>query len=262
MDAVEGAVRDIIDGFRLTPLWSRLGWEQTVARFRRTVLGPFWLTANLLAISFALAFVFGSLMGTDYRSNFAMIIGGILVWNLIGGVLGEAAGVFINSAGLMHTMKLPLSFHVLLLMHRAFINFMAQLIAFWVVLALMRLVSLPTWHLLIGLPLVLANMALMSIIVAIPSTRFRDINQTVQFAIQVLFFLTPIFWAPNQMGGKRGLIVQYNPFAHLLELVRGPLLGRAPLLVNWEWGFGLLAVQALIVIVMLTLFRKRVVFWI
>src|ERR1700761_7860605 len=118
MDAVEGAVRDIIDGFRLTPLWSRLGWEQTIARFRRTVLGPFWLTANLLAISFALAFVFGGLMGTDYRSNFALIIGGILVWNLIGGVLGEASSVFISSAGLMHTMKLLLSFHVLLLMHR------------------------------------------------------------------------------------------------------------------------------------------------
>jgi ABC-type polysaccharide/polyol phosphate export permease len=262
MNAVEGAVRDIIDGFRLTPLWSRLGWEQTIARFRRTVLGPFWLTANLLAISFALAFVFGGLMGTDYRSNFALIIGGILVWNLIGGVLGEASGVFISSSGLMHTMKLPLSFHVLLLMHRAFINFMAQLIAFWVVLALMRLGALPTWHLLFGLPLLLANMALMSIIVAIPSTRFRDINQTVQFSIQVLFFLTPIFWAPTQMTGKRAMVVQYNPLAHLLELVRGPLLGHAPRLLDWEWGFGMLGVQLVIVIVMLMLFRKRVVFWI
>jgi ABC-type polysaccharide/polyol phosphate export permease len=262
MDAVEGAVRDIIDGFRLTPLWSRLGWEQTVARFRRTILGPFWLTANLLAISFALAFVFGGLMGTDYRSNFAMIISGILVWNLVGGVLIEASGVFIASAGLMHTMKLPLTFHVLLMMHRAFINFLAQLVAFWVVLALLRLGAPPTWHVLIGLPLLLANMTLMSVIVAIPSTRFRDINQTVQFLVQVLFFLTPIFWSPTQMGGKRALIIQFNPFAHLLELVRGPLLGRAPLALNWEWGFGLLVAQLVIVIVMLAMFRKRVVFWI
>src|ERR1700761_2903721 len=116
MDAVEGAVRDIIDGFRLTPLWSRLGWEQTVARFRRTIFGPFWLTANLLAISFSLSFVFGGLMGQEYRSNFAMIIAGILTWNLIGGVIGEAAGVFISAGPTMQTMKLPLSFHVLLMM--------------------------------------------------------------------------------------------------------------------------------------------------
>jgi ABC-type polysaccharide/polyol phosphate export permease len=261
MDAVEGAFRDIIDGFRLTPLWSRLGWEQTVARFRRTILGPFWLTANLLAISFALAFVFGALSGAGYRSNFAMIIGGVLVWNLIGGVLGEASSVFITSSGLMHTMKLPLTFHVLLLMHRAFINFMAQLIAFWVVLALMGLGALPTWHILLSLPLVLANMTLMSIIVAIPSARFRDINQTVLFLTQILFFLTPIFWAPALASRPLKLVAQYSPFAHLLELIRQPLLGHSPMLLSWEWGLGTLVVQLVIVVALLALFRKRVVFW-
>jgi ABC-type polysaccharide/polyol phosphate export permease len=262
MDAVEGAVRDIVDGFRLTPLWSRLGWEQTIARFRRTILGPFWLTANLLAISFALAFVFGALSGAGYRATFSSIIGGVLVWNLVGGVLGEASGVFIASAGLMHTMKLPLTFHVLLMLHRAFINFMAQLIAFWVVLALMRLGALPTWHILFSLPLVLANMMLMSLIVAIPSTRFRDINQTVLFATQILFFLTPIFWVPATSAKPLKLVAQYSPFAHLLELIRQPLLGHAPTLLNWEFGISTLVVQLVIVTVLLAMFRKRVVFWI
>ncbi|MGC1302311.1 MAG: ABC transporter permease [Caulobacteraceae bacterium] len=262
MDAVEGAVRDIVDGFRLTPLWSRLGWEQTIARFRRTILGPFWLTANLLAISFALAFVFGALSGVGYRATFASIIGGVLVWNLIGGVLGEASSVFIASAGLMHTMKLPLTFHVLLLMHRAFINFMAQLIAFWVVLALMRLGALPTWHILLSLPLVLVNMTLMSLIVAIPSTRFRDINQTVLFLTQILFFLTPVFWVPASSAKPLQLVARYSPFAHLLELIRQPLLGHAPMLLSWEFGLGTLVIQLVVVIVMLAMFRKRVVFWI
>jgi ABC-type polysaccharide/polyol phosphate export permease len=261
MDAVEGAFRDIIDGFRLTPLWSRLGWEQTVARFRRTILGPFWLTANLLAISFALAFVFGSLSGAGYRSTFPMIIGGVLAWNMIGGVLNEASGVFIASSGLMHTMKLPLTFHVLLMMHRAFINFLAQLIALWVVLALLRLGALPTWHILFSLPLVLANMTLMSLIVAIPSTRFRDIQQTVMFLTQILFFLTPIFWAPATAARPLQLVARYSPIAHLLELIRQPLLGHAPMLLSWEWGFGMLLTQLVIVVVMLALFRKRVVFW-
>ena len=232
MDAV-GALNDITDGLRLAPLWSRLGWEQTVARFRRTVLGPFWLTANLLAISFALAFVTGALMGGDYRKTFALIVGGVLTWSLIGGVLGEAAGIFITSASLMHTMKLPLSFHVLLMMHRAFINFLAQLLAFWLVLAVMRLGALPTWPLLISLPL----------------------------SIQVLFFLTPIFWAPTNVHGPLAAVVKLNPLAHLLELVREPLLGRAPTALDWDWGFGILIVQAVLAWLVLALFRKRVVFW-
>ena len=121
MDA-EGALRDIIDGVKLAPLWLRLGWEQTVSRFRRTVFGPFWLTANLLAISFALSVIFGMLMGQNYRQNFALIISGVLSWGLIGGVMNDAAGVFISSGSWMQTMRKPLSFYIFLMLTRDFKN--------------------------------------------------------------------------------------------------------------------------------------------
>src|SRR5579875_3283249 len=189
MEAVEDALRDIVDGVRLAPLWSRLAWEQTVARFRRTVLGPFWLTANLLAISFALSTVFGGLMNQNSRANFAMIISGVLSWNLIGVVMGESAGVFISAGPLMQTMKLPLSFHIFLMMTRNLINYAAQLIALWIVLAVLGLGKVPDGTLLIGIPIVLIDMSLLSLILAMPSTRFRDINQTVGFFVQILFFL-------------------------------------------------------------------------
>jgi ABC-type polysaccharide/polyol phosphate export permease len=261
MDAVEGAFRDIIDGIKLAPLWTRLAWEQTVARFRRTILGPFWLTANLLAISFALAVVFGALMGTDYRTNFALIISGILVWNIVGAVLNDAAGVFISAGPLMQTMALPLSFHIFLMVMKNVINFTAQLLALWVVLLIMRLGAFPTWYVLPGLMIVLINACLLSLIVAVPSTRFRDINQTIGFAVQILFFLTPVFWSPAQLKGKRALLAALNPFAHELELVRQPLLGYAPALVHWEWGLAEMAFFFVTAIVMLALYRKRVVFW-
>lgn len=261
MNPVSAALKDFADGARLAPLWLRVGWEQVVARFRRTVLGPFWLSANLLAISFALSFVFGGLLGQNTGANFPLIISGILTWSIIGGLLGEASAVFIGSASLMHTQRLPLTFHVFLLMHRTFINFLAQLIAFWVVLAVLRLGSPPTWQLIPGLAVVLASGFFLSLIVAIPSTRFRDINQFVQFSVQVLFFLTPIFWAPAQMQGKRRIMVDANPLAHLLELVRQPLLGRAPAPEHWVFSLCFVAFLAVVALVMLSLFRRRIVFW-
>ena len=260
MDA-EGALRDIIDGAKLAPLWIRLGWEQTVARFRRTVFGPFWLTANLLAISFALSVVFGILMGQNYRDNFAIIISGVLSWSLIGGVMNDAAGVFISSGSWMQTMRMPLSFYIFLMLTKDFINYLAQLIALWIVLALLRLGSPPTWQLLIGLPIVLLNGSLLSMIIAMPSTRFRDINQTVGFLTQVLFFITPVFWVPKQTQGRSALIYQLNPFAHLLELIRQPVLGYAPALIHYEWAAAITVVLSITCFVMLALFRKRVVFW-
>lgn len=261
MNPVTAALNDVVEGARLAPLWLLLGWEQVVARFRRTILGPFWLSANLLAISFVLSFVFGGLLGTDYRANFPNIIGGILVWTLIGGVMAEASGIFISSAGIMQTQRLPLTFHIFLMMQRALINFVAQLLAFWVVLTILRLGSPPTWQLVPGLALLLIDSFLLSLVIAIPSTRFRDINQFTGFFVQVLFFLTPIFWSPSQMGGKRRALLEYNPLAHMLEIVRQPLLGSAVTADHWIGAIAFGLILTILAFVLLVFFRKRIVFW-
>jgi ABC-type polysaccharide/polyol phosphate export permease len=262
MEALQAAFRDLIDGFRLAPLWLTLGWEQTAARFRRTVLGPFWLTANLLAMAFALSFIFGGLLGNgNWRGNFAMIISGILCWSITGAFLADAANTFIAAGDLMNTMRLPLTFHVLLMMYKNVINFLAQLIALWIVLLLLGLGHIPDVSFIFGLPIVLINGIFLSMIIAMPATRFRDVYQSISFGVQILFFLTPVFWTPAQMQGRRSIILTLNPFAHLLELIRQPLLGRTPLLIHWEWGIGLMVVLGGTAITMLALYRKRVVFW-
>jgi ABC-2 type transport system permease protein/lipopolysaccharide transport system permease protein len=46
-----------------------------------------------------------------------------------------------------------------------------------------------------------------------------------------------------------------------LELVRQPLLGNTPSLIHWEWGIGMMFVLGATAITMLTLYRKRIVFW-
>jgi ABC-type polysaccharide/polyol phosphate export permease len=262
MEAIQAAFRDIIDGVRLAPLWLTLGWEQTAARFRRTVFGPFWLTANLLAMSFALSVVQGGLLGGNWRDNFSSIIAGILSWTIVGAYLADAANVFISAGDTMNTMRLPLSFHVFLMMYKNVINFLAQLIALWIVLAVLKLGVIPSPSLLLSLPIVLINACLISMIIGMPATRFRDVYQTVVNAIALLFFLTPVFWSPAQAQGKRlKLLLTYNPFAHLLELIRQPVLGRAPSMIHWEWGIGLMFVLGGITIAMLTAYRKRIVFW-
>ncbi len=255
------AIADLVDGARLAPLWLSLGWQQILARFRRTVLGPFWLSANLFAIAFAMTYIFGGLMGGNYTSLFPTLMSGLISWSLIGGPLAEAPSLFIGSAGLLTSQKLPISFHVFLMMHRAFINFVAQLIAGWAIYLLFRVGSPPAWQILIGIPLVMVNIFFISLIVAVPSTRFRDLNQLATFIIQILFFLTPVFWAPERLGAHYRFILDYNPFAHMLELIRQPMLGRAPAMIHYAWSIGAAVVFGGLAIVLLALYRKRIVFW-
>ncbi len=261
MENYAAAIADIVEGARLAPLWLSLGWQQTIARFRRTILGPFWLSVNLIVIGFAMTFVFGGMAAGGANALLPKLLSGLLTWSVLGAPVAEATGVFISAGPMMTAQKVPLSFHVYLMMFRAFINFVAQLLALWMIFLLLRVGSVPTWPILFTLPLILINSFLMSLIVAVPSTRFRDVNQLFVFLLQIMFFITPVFWAPDQMTKRYRFILDYNPFAHYLELVRAPLLGRIPALIHLEWTLASILILSLVAIILLALYRKRIVFW-
>jgi ABC-type polysaccharide/polyol phosphate export permease len=212
-------------------------------------------------MGFALSFVFGGMMGTPWRDNFPYVLAGILAWSLVGAGIAEGANMFVNGAGIMQVQRLPLTFHAWLSAFRVFVNFLAQLLTYWVVLVLFGLATIPSWTLILSLPLAFLTTLLAGIVVAIPSTRFRDIGLGIGFVVQLLFFMTPIFWRAGQKHGIRGMAVEYNPFTHLVALIREPLLGRAPQAVDWAWGLGWAVGAFALTYVLIAAFRKRVIFW-
>ena len=70
-----------------------------------------------------------------------------------------------------------------------------------------------------------ARLMLQGLIVAVVSARFRDIPIILTNVLQVVFFITPIFWDANLIKGKV-VFIQLNYFYHLLQIVRAPLLGQ------------------------------------
>ena len=82
--------------------------------------------------------------------------------------------------------------------------------------------------------------AWMSLAVGVLSTRYRDIPQLVTNFIQVMFFLTPIFWSPLTLP-NRPAFVTLNPFYHLIEIVRAPLLGDVVSSASWALCIGMAA---------------------
>ena len=259
--ALEAAFADLIEGGKLAPLWWRLGLTQTITRFRRTLLGPMWLAGGSLATAIAIAFIFGGLFGANWRETFPYIIAGLIGWFLISGMINEAATAFLAGAGMMQVQRLPLSFHVYLHMHRTLINFIFQLIGLEGVLIAVGLANVPHWSLIPGLLLLLVTGLFMTIPVALLATRFRDVGHMLAFVMSLLFFLTPVFWRMDQMSENRRALIELNPFWHLLELVRQPLLGAAPAGVHWTASITVLVFTVATALVSLAAFRKRVIFW-
>ena len=79
---------------------------------------------------------------------------------------------------------------------------------------------------LIGLVLLMVNVSWVSLAAGMASARFRDIPQIVGSVIQFAMFMTPVFWLP---GGRLldHAVLLFNPFYHLLDVVRAPLLGQS-----------------------------------
>jgi ABC-type polysaccharide/polyol phosphate export permease len=57
------------------------------------------------------------------------------------------------------------------------------------------------------------------------TVHFRDVKHLTEVGMQVLMYLTPV-WYPAKLLQERGLgwLVQINPLAPFLELIRAPLL--------------------------------------
>jgi ABC-type polysaccharide/polyol phosphate export permease len=255
------AFKDVGDAIRLAPLWWRLGLDQTASRFQRSILGPFWMACNLLVVAFALAFIVGGLMGVNLRESYPQVVAGLLAWSLVGTTIADAQAIFLYNAGLMQSQRLPLTFYVFLHAQKAATNFLTQLIAFWAMMLVLGRFAAPHWTLLPAVALVLLSVCFLGFIIAIPSTRFRDVAYMMSYVVQLLFYVTPVFWTRAQMSPKYRWVVDYSPLAHQVELLRAPLTGHAPAPIDWLWSLGTVGAFALVAIALLALFRKRVVFW-
>ena len=255
------ALHDLVGGVKLAPLWWRMSLEATITRYRRAVLGPFWLATSTLATAIGLTLVFGYILGGDWRSSFPFVLAGVMSWGVVGGAIGSGAAAYMGAAGLMQTRPLPLTFHVWAHLCRLGIDFAHQIVAFWLVMAVVRLFPVPHWQLIFALPLVFLTSFFIIVPLAMASTRFRDINYFVGFFMGVAFLLTPVFWRRASLPESRSWIVDLNPLAHMLEIVRQPLLGHPAPLEHWAGTLFTLLVSILLTLLGLTFFRRRVVFW-
>ena len=233
------AFADLLNGARLYELWSRFAFHDIRQRFQRSVLGPFWLTISMGTMVAVLGLVFSTLFHQDVAKTLPYISTGIIFWGLLTSCINEGATVFISAESYIRNLPMPLSVHFYRMMTRN-IMIWGFTMAIYVVVAVYFNLTLG-WNTLLFIPgfiLFLINAAWISLAVGVLSTRYRDIPQVIANAIQVIFFLTPIFWSPESLP-NRPVFVVFNPFYHLIEIVRAPLLGDVVSQLSWGLSIGM-----------------------
>jgi ABC-2 type transport system permease protein/lipopolysaccharide transport system permease protein len=78
--------------------------------------------------------------------------------------------------------------------------------------------------------------------------------------VQLIFYVTPIFWKADSLGNRQ-LIALVNPFYHFIEIVREPMLGHLPTLLNYEVCAGVTVVGTVFGLYIYGRFRHLIPLW-
>ena len=239
------------------------GWQDIAQRYRRSKVGAFWITISVAVMIGMLSLLFGALFRAPLHEFLPFVALGIILWTFIASMLTEGCTAFIEASGMILQTRLPLFTHILRITWRNLIILGHNLIIVPIVLTVMLRFPEPVWLLALpGFALVLINVTWMSLLLAIFSTRFRDITQAIQSLIQIAFFTTPIMWMPQTLSERAPqALIELNPFFHLLSLVRSPLLGHSPSVNSWLICIGLAVTGWVATLMIFGRFRWRLPYW-
>jgi ABC-type polysaccharide/polyol phosphate export permease len=122
-----------------------------------------------------------------------------------------------------------------------------------------------SWNALYAIPafiLVLILLFSVSLILSIACARFMDITQVVSVFLQLVYFITPVFWMKKLLPENYAWITEFNPFYHAIEIIRAPLLGGQYPTNSMLWLIFYTCVFTLIAIGVFKRFKQRVAYWV
>ena len=258
---------DLTEGLRRRELWLHLGWQDIKQKYRRSILGPFWITIATGTTAIAMGLLYSKLFGLELSEHLPYVTLGLIIWNMINAAILEGSEVFIANEGLIKQLPTPLSVHVYRLVWRQMILFAHNMVIF-VIIAIIY--PKPwSWADLTVIPaiaLIMATCVWVSFCFGILATRYRDIGPLLAALVQLLFFMTPIIWnagtLQRQGAGRWAGIIELNPLLHYLDILRAPLLGAHQEPRHWAvvitltvigWGAAALALRQ---------YRARVAYWV
>ena len=259
---IAAALLDLVKGARSFHLWGLLGWQDVRRRYRRSIIGPFWLTISMGILVAVLGTLYGALLKVEIADYVPFLALGFIFWTLISGLITDGCSAFTVAESIIKQVDLPLSVHVYRVVWRNLLIFCHNAAIFVVVAIIFSI--WPGWTGLLALPGLVRlclNGVWVGLLFGLVSARFRDVPPIMDSIVRIAFFVTPIIWMPELLP-RRAVLLDFNPFFHFLELVRTPLLGQAPELVSWLAVLGITLGGWLVTFVLFCHYRWRVAYWI
>jgi ABC-type polysaccharide/polyol phosphate export permease len=237
------------------------GWLDIKLRYRRSLLGPFWLTISVGVMVASMGVLYAQIFQQDIKDYLPFVACGVILWFFISSLMNEGCLAFTTAEYQIKQVSLPLAVYVLRLLWRSIIIFLHNALVIIFVVVLFKKYSFELIYFPFAFLLICILFFFYSMIMGIICARFRDIPQIILALTQLLMFITPIFWQ-KEFITKYTWVTDFNPVFHMLEILRAPLLGRVfpvhSLYVVLGITFGLMIIS----LILLKKYRNRVAYWV
>lgn len=257
------AFLDYFQGLMMWRTWVLLAWQDINIRYRRSVIGPLWITLSMAITVYSMGFLYARLFHTELDKYFPYLVSGMLGWGLIQSLINEGVDAYLMGVSLIRQVKLPYSFHIHRMCTRNFI-IAGHNVLVMIPIYLFFNVHLHWW----SFPLLMINIVIFYVfaflvtnVMALVCARFRDMGQIVKSVVQVFFFLTPVMWDPSILSVNSQRLMLLNPMFDFIQLLRQPLIGLTPTLEQYIMVSIYMILGMMVNYVMFVRYRARIVYW-
>jgi ABC-type polysaccharide/polyol phosphate export permease len=255
------ACAEVLKSVKCWEFWLTLAWADTLSRYRRTLLGPFWTTLNSTLFVVILAFVYSLLWRIELRTFLPFVAAGYFTWTFFSACVNESCGIFHAHAETLKTVPIPPATLLLRVVARNSVNFFHNLVVF---AGIALIFAQPLWL----LPIALAGLVILALFclgigltLAFLCSRFRDFEPIVSNLLIALFFVTPILWQPRLLPAGSEFLAEANVIFHLVSVVRDPMLDRMPSLTSYAVAATAATGAILLGLTCYARFRRRLAYW-
>jgi lipopolysaccharide transport system permease protein len=194
-------------------------------RYRGSLLGIAWTLLNPLAELLVLLFVFSSVLGVNIPNFGAYLFTGLLVYGWFQTSLNFATGAIVGNRELVRRPGVP---SVILPIVTVASNLVHFVLSLPILFGLLIVSGIHLTSAVLALPLLMAIQFVFITGLAYPVATihvwFRDTQHVLRVALQLLFYLTPIFYEAGSVPLPLQPFYRLNPMAHLIDAYRDVLL--------------------------------------
>lgn len=242
-------------------LFLRLGLREISSKYRRTALGPLWITLGFAIFVFGIGFIWSTIFGVATQKYFPYFSTGLITWYLINASINQSGEIYLKERNAILNMNINPFGYIIKSTVIWVCQFLLQCIIVIAVLVIFNSpITAKTFLFIPGLLLLLVNLLWISTLISLVATRYQDAQLIISSVMPLVFFLTPVMWYPEMLEA-RAWLVDFNPLVHLINIVRMPLLDVVPPVQSYYWAIAFALIGGVLSFVVWRRFANYLPFW-